>query len=57
VESINPKKHIVNHPTKNYLKYITLEEAWRNTKLVESHFHVFGSEALTHILEEKLKAL
>ena len=39
------------------LKNITPEEAWSSIKPNVSHFRVFGSEAWTHILDEKHKAL
>jgi hypothetical protein len=55
--TINCENYIVNHtPTKD-LKNITLEEAWKKIKPYVIHFHVFGSVAWSHILDEKRKAL
>jgi len=57
VEDINCKNYIISHtPTKD-LKNITLEEAWDKINSYVSHFHVFGSEAWSHIPDEKMKAL
>jgi hypothetical protein len=41
----------------NFLKNITLKEAWTEIKLHVSHFCIFGSETWAHILDEKRKAL
>jgi hypothetical protein len=56
-EAINYANYIVNHTLTKALKLITLEEAWSKIKENVSHFHVFGSVAWDHILDEKRKAL
>jgi hypothetical protein len=56
-EAINCENYIVNHTPTKALKNITLEEAWNKIKPDVSHFHVFGSVAWAHILDEKRKAL
>jgi hypothetical protein len=56
VEAINYTNYIVNHTPTKALKNITLEEAWTKIKPNVSHFHVFGSIAWVHILDEKRKA-
>jgi transposase InsO family protein len=57
VEAINYENYIVNRTPTKALKNITLEEAWTKIKPNVSHFHVFGSIAWAHILDEKRKAL
>ena len=56
-EAIKCGNYIVNHTPTKVLNNITPEEAWSSIKLDVSHFHVFGSEAWAHILDEKHKAL
>jgi len=56
-ETINYENYIINHTTTKVLKNITLEEAWSSINPDVSYFHVFGSEAWAHILDEKHKAL
>jgi hypothetical protein len=56
-EAINCENYIVNHTPTKALKNITLEEAWTKIKPDVSHFHVFGSISLSHIPDEKRKAL
>ena len=56
-EAINCANYIVHRTPTKYLQGITLEEAWSKIKPDVSHFHVFGSEAWAHILDEKQKAL
>jgi alpha-glucuronidase len=56
-EAINCANYIVNNTPTKALKNITSEEAWTKIKLDVSHFHVFGSIAWAHILDEKRKAL
>jgi hypothetical protein len=48
---------VLNHTPTKALKSITPEEAWTKIKPDVSHFHIFGSIARTHILDEKMKAL
>ena len=57
VEAINCANYIVNITPTKALKNITLEEAWSKIKIDVSHFHMFGSEAWIHILDEKWKSL
>eukprot|EP00253_Pinus_taeda_P001628 PITA_01628 len=57
VEAINCANYIANHTPTKVLNNITPEEAWSSIKPDVSHFHVFGSEASTYILDEKHKAL
>jgi hypothetical protein len=56
-EAINCENHIFNHTPTKALKNITSEEAWTKIKPDVSHFHVFGSIAWAHILDDKRKAL
>ena len=56
-EAINCANYIVNHTLAKVLRNVTPEEAQRSIKLDVSHFRVFGSAALAHILDEKHKAL
>ena len=56
-EAINCTNYIVNQTPTKVLKNITLEESRNSIKPDISHFHVFGSEAWAHILDEKHKAL
>jgi hypothetical protein len=55
VEAINYENYIVNRTPTKALKNITLEESWTKIKPDVSHFHVFGSIAWAHILDEKRK--
>jgi len=56
-EAINFANYIINRTPTKVLKNITPEEAWSSIKLDVFHFHVFGSEAWAHILDEKHKGL
>ena len=56
-EAINCANQIVNRTPTKFLQGITLEEAWSKVKPYVSHFCLFGSEAWTHIPDEKRKAL
>ena len=51
VEAINCANYIVNRTPTKVLKGITPEEAWSKIKPDLSHFHAFGCEAWTHILD------
>ena len=54
-KAINCENYIVKcTPTKD-LKNIKLKEAWTKLKPNVIHFHVFGSVAWAHILDEKRK--
>ena len=56
-EEINCENYIVNCTPTKALKNIAPKESWTKIKRDVSHFHVFGSIAWAHILDEKRKAL
>ena len=56
-EVVTCENYIVDHTPTKVLKNITPKEAWSSINPYVSHFHVFGSEAWIHILDEKHKAL
>jgi hypothetical protein len=52
IKGINCSNYMENHtPTKD-LKYITLEETWNKINPNVSRFHIFDSEACSHIPPE-----
>eukprot|EP00253_Pinus_taeda_P025164 PITA_25164 len=56
-EAINCANYILNRTLTKVLKNISPEEAWSSIKQDVSNFRVFGSEAWTHIPDEKHKSL